>query len=277
MTTNKTIEKIKKTHPKLEIINTSTTHALVKDEYGICKVQIGNLVMGCKPTISTAINKTEYFSNKLKQIQPNLTVIGEYTGALNKIKIKDKYGACNCIANGLLSNQIPCIETAINKTEYFINQAIEIHKDRYDYRKVNYINSKFKVKIICKEHGEFQQYPDDHLRNKGCIKCGHESKRSGWYNNMQNIHKKSNMYILQISGNNEVFMKFGVAVNLKKRITSIRLESKKKYKIKVIKVIENVSQYCYLLEDRFKRMIRYKKLQYIPKIKFGGMYECFKI
>lgn len=54
----------------------------------------------------------------------------------------------------------------------FIWKAIQKHGYKYDYRKVNYINSQTKVCIICPEHGEFWQRPNDHLMKKGCLKCG---------------------------------------------------------------------------------------------------------
>lgn len=37
----------------------------------------------------------------------------------------------------------------------FINKAISIHGNKYDYSKVEYVNDKTKVCIICPEHGEF--------------------------------------------------------------------------------------------------------------------------
>lgn len=40
---------------------------------------------------------------------------------------------------------------------------------------VKYNGNKIKVKIICKEHGVFNQTPTDHLRPCGCPKCN-ESK-----------------------------------------------------------------------------------------------------
>lgn len=40
-------------------------------------------------------------------------------------------------------------------TKEFIEKAKLIHGTRYDYSKVNYINNKTPVNIICKEHGEF--------------------------------------------------------------------------------------------------------------------------
>ena len=61
----------------------------------------------------------------------------------------------------------------------FIEKAREIHGDKYDYSKVNYINNSTKVCIIChekdengKEHGEFWQTPTAHLDKKqGCPRC----------------------------------------------------------------------------------------------------------
>lgn len=61
-------------------------------------------------------------------------------------------------------------------TEQFIAQAKEIHKEKYDYSKVNYINNHTKVCIICPEHGEFWQTPTNHLMGKGCAKCGGKTK-----------------------------------------------------------------------------------------------------
>ena len=49
-----------------------------------------------------------------------------------------------------------------------------MHHSKYDYSKVNYINAKTKVCIICPEHGEFWQTPHNHLssfRQQGCPNC----------------------------------------------------------------------------------------------------------
>ena len=59
-------------------------------------------------------------------------------------------------------------------TESFIKKAISIHGDKYDYSKVNYINSNTPVTIICSKHGEFQQKPARHLQGSGCQKCSIE-------------------------------------------------------------------------------------------------------
>lgn len=57
-------------------------------------------------------------------------------------------------------------------TEDFIKEATNTHGDKYDYSLVNYINAKSKVKIICQEHGVFEQIPRNHIRGQECQKCG---------------------------------------------------------------------------------------------------------
>ena len=52
----------------------------------------------------------------------------------------------------------------------FTEKAKLIHKDKYDYSKANYVNSRTRVCIICPEHGEFWQAPDVHLQGRGCGK-----------------------------------------------------------------------------------------------------------
>ena len=65
-----------------------------------------------------------------------------------------------------------------SNTQQFINKAKLIHGDKYNYSKVEYINSKTKVCIICPIHGEFWQRPSSHLQGKGCLKCGFDKTAS---------------------------------------------------------------------------------------------------
>ncbi|MDO4200689.1 MAG: hypothetical protein Q4D25_00980 [Bacteroidales bacterium] len=62
-----------------------------------------------------------------------------------------------------------------NSTEEFINKARLVHEDKYDYSKVDYVNSKSKICIVCPVHGEYWQSPESHLSGKGCPRCGRES------------------------------------------------------------------------------------------------------
>lgn len=60
----------------------------------------------------------------------------------------------------------------LQRKDIFINKAQEKYNDRYDYSKVQYLNSTTKVLIVCKEHGEFTQAPAKHLIHKyGCPMC----------------------------------------------------------------------------------------------------------
>jgi hypothetical protein len=56
--------------------------------------------------------------------------------------------------------------------EEFIKKALVIHGKKYDYTESKYINSRTKLEIICKEHGNFLQTPHSHLSKNGCPKCG---------------------------------------------------------------------------------------------------------
>lgn len=61
--------------------------------------------------------------------------------------------------------------------EEFIFRAKEIHGNKYDYSKIEYVNYKFKVCIICPIHGEFWQSPKTHIHGSGCQKCAANDKK----------------------------------------------------------------------------------------------------
>jgi len=59
----------------------------------------------------------------------------------------------------------------------FIIKAKQVHGDKYDYSKINYINMMTKVIIICPIHGEFEQKPCKHAYYKrGCPECSLSKK-----------------------------------------------------------------------------------------------------
>lgn len=62
--------------------------------------------------------------------------------------------------------------------EKFIEQAKQVHGDKYIYDKVEYVNSSTKVCIICPKHGEFWQAPPHHLNGIGCPQCGGTAKKT---------------------------------------------------------------------------------------------------
>jgi len=58
----------------------------------------------------------------------------------------------------------------------FINMSNEKHDNKYNYSLVEYKNNYTKVKIICPEHGIFEQKPSNHLLGTGCSKCSGKNK-----------------------------------------------------------------------------------------------------
>lgn len=56
----------------------------------------------------------------------------------------------------------------------FIESCINTHNGKYDYSKAFYVDSRTKVVITCKTHGDFEQTPNAHLRGAGCPTCAIE-------------------------------------------------------------------------------------------------------
>ena len=123
-----------------------------------------------------------------------------YINNITKIEIIcQEHGSFYQTPTGHFNNS-GCDKCAIKKsrstTEAFITKASEIHGNKYDYSKVEYINVKNKVEIICKIHGHFFQTPNDHLSKKGCIMCGgtHCLDKKSFIKKSKEIHKNKYTY-----------------------------------------------------------------------------------
>ena len=62
------------------------------------------------------------------------------------------------------------------REQNFFNKAFEIHGNKYDYSKVNYVHSNTVIEIICPIHGAFWKTPKNHLSGFGCKECGQINK-----------------------------------------------------------------------------------------------------
>lgn len=64
-----------------------------------------------------------------------------------------------------------------------IKKANDIHHNLYDYSNIDvHISMHYKVKILCKIHGEFYQTFNQHINNKrGCPKCGIDKHKDTLY------------------------------------------------------------------------------------------------
>jgi hypothetical protein len=79
-----------------------------------------------------------------------------------------KYGCPKCGRDKNKRNNELREDCIIN----FEEKANKVHNNKYSYEKVIYKNAITHVIIICHEHGDFKQSPNNHLRGKGCPKCG---------------------------------------------------------------------------------------------------------
>lgn len=64
----------------------------------------------------------------------------------------------------------------MDRKEKFIKKSEIVHNGKYDYSKVEYVNSMTKVCIICPEHGEFWQTHQAHARGNSCPKCANRKR-----------------------------------------------------------------------------------------------------
>lgn len=76
-------------------------------------------------------------------------------------------------------------------TESFIKEANKIHKEKYLYNKTEFVNTHTKVLITCKEHGDFEQLPLNHLHGEGCIKCKYAHQNDLTKSSTQEFIKKA--------------------------------------------------------------------------------------
>ena len=75
--------------------------------------------------------------------------------------------------------------------EEFIEKAKKIHKNKYDYSNVDFVDLKTEVEIICPEHGSFKQTPHNHLMGHGCGECGKLSSFRSKSSTKENFIKKA--------------------------------------------------------------------------------------
>ena len=140
---------------------------------------------GCPKCAKNGIKYTnECFIKKVQNIHNDLLFDKcSYTNSHTKIIVGCKTHGYFTIMPYLLFQNHGCPNCAMEKrgferrgtTTGFIKKAIEKHGDKYDYSKVEYIDVKTKVCIICPKHGEFWQRPGRHLNGDGCPICN-ESK-----------------------------------------------------------------------------------------------------
>ena len=66
----------------------------------------------------------------------------------------------------------------------------KVHGDKYNYSEVNFVDKASVIKIICPNHGAFNQLPMKHAKGAGCPKChGHNFSNEEVIEQFKKIHK----------------------------------------------------------------------------------------
>ena len=130
--------------------------------------------------IAKKVHENEYDYSKVRYVnnKTKITIICKIHGPFEqtpKSHIVQQAG-CN-----------KCSKCYSYTTKEWIEQARKIRGDTYDYSKVEYKGNKIDVCIICKDHGEFYQSPNNHLtNNSGCQGCsiGFSKLQITWLNSI---------------------------------------------------------------------------------------------
>lgn len=168
---------------------------LVDTKYGLCKIDRKGLLRGRGYSIRSAIDKTDYFKNQLKEKQldifNNVEILGEYVSGHNSILVNTIYGECIPEASSLLKGYMPSIETAKDKTLYFYNQLKENNILESIALIGDYKNSKTKIKIKTK-FGECEVFPTVVLRGDIPTINSATDKISYFKNQCNSVYQENN-------------------------------------------------------------------------------------
>lgn len=148
--------------------------------------------------------------------------------------------------------------------EEFVMRANEIHNNRYDYSKVNYINKHTKVCIVCPIHGEFWQTPNNHLSRNGCPKCWKKRNLTSKLSNTQEFTEKAR----KIHGDKYDYSKVIYEHSLKK-ICIICPKHGEFFQTPNMHLNGEGCPTCSesALEKEIRNILNNKKIEYIPQYK----------
>lgn len=116
----------------------------------------------------THAGKYDYSCVEYKAAKKNIKIICKNHGLFEQ-RPDHHLGGSGCPDCAIEINNLKHRSSTTN----FINCAVAIHGDKYDYSMVDYKLAVKKVKIICKTHGMFEQIPASHLLGYGCTACGY--------------------------------------------------------------------------------------------------------
>jgi hypothetical protein len=120
-----------------------------------------------KKSISKHGNKYDYSSVNFINLSKKVNILCKKHGIFSQSP-KNHLNGQNCPDCSIESNTYT--------KEKFIERCISKHGHKYDYTKSVYISMRINIKIVCKEHGEFETTPFKHLNSDGCVKCSNDNQ-----------------------------------------------------------------------------------------------------
>lgn len=166
-------------------------------------IHLNRCKIGCLKCTGKLQSNTSDFIKRSKLIHKDLYDYSNAKYENNSSLINIKCNRCNETFKQRAIDHISghgcayCGNAVVLTTKEFINRSKKIFKDKFDYSKTIYINSKTIVTLICKKHNfEFIINPMSHIyRKQDCIHCTHHGiskKQIEWLKYLMN---KNNIYI----------------------------------------------------------------------------------
>lgn len=217
--------------------------------------------------------KTVYVNNKTK-VTVTCAEHGDFS--VSPIKHSTDSSATGCP----ICARAHCGAYHKNDTNWFIENANNVHDNKYDYSKVVYASFHKKVEIVCPTHGSFFQTAGSHVHNgNGCPGCYKAQDVEGGYgatrfkNHPEIKELPGILYIIKCSSEEEEFVKIGITRKpLSQRFGG---HARLPYNYEEVAIKSGTVYELFLLEQKLKR--EYKESKHRPKSKFCGHTECFDV
>lgn len=154
-----------------------------------------------------------------------------------------------------------------------LDDLIKVHGDRYDYSLFRYNGDKTKLEIICRKHGIFLQAYSNHRSGQGCPQCAKDFNprfKDGFIrSSIRNSY--ASLYLIECYNDYERFSKIGITT--KKLSERFPTDFTMPYTYDLVHLFESDGGTVWELEKLLHQ--EYRDIQYLPKMAFGGRYECF--
>lgn len=200
-------------------------------------------------------NKYEYLENSYKDTRSQVEIICPIHDKFAQ-KADNHLQGRGCLLCGKEATRAKLVKTA----KEFILEATNVHGTKYDYSKVQYVNTHTTVEIICKTcNNLFKQTPNNHLLGRNCNNC---------FNYKFDKEAPAILYYILIDN---TYYKIGITnFTLDKRFPPAELK-----RIQPLKIIEfTKGEYAYKAEQAILQMYEESRIT-VPNLLRSGNTELF--